>query len=102
MSQTVKVKKTPKASKQKKQFPRFKSDEEVERFVATADLTEYDLSGFRPFSEVLADAESKRKTKTITFRLSADLLAMLKAEAKRRKIPYQRFMRLLLAKSLFG
>ncbi|MCE3249791.1 MAG: CopG antitoxin of type toxin-antitoxin system [Geminicoccaceae bacterium] len=28
--------------------PTFKSDDEAERFVETADLTEYDLSQFRP------------------------------------------------------
>ncbi len=31
-----------------KKIPIFNSDEEAERFVATADLTEYDLSHFKP------------------------------------------------------
>ena len=31
-----------------KQIPTFKSDEAAERFVENADLSEYDLSGFRP------------------------------------------------------
>ena len=44
--------------------------------------------------------EYKRKTKTITFRLSEDLLAMLKAEVKAQDVPYQRLMRKLLAKGL--
>jgi hypothetical protein len=30
------------------QFPRLRSDEEAERFVETADLTQYDWSGFKP------------------------------------------------------
>jgi hypothetical protein len=30
----------------KKQIPVFKSDKEAERFVETADLSEFDLSGF--------------------------------------------------------
>lgn len=51
-------------------------------------------------SDVLAETENKRKTKTITFRLSEDLLAMLKAEAKAQDVPYQRLMRKLLAKGL--
>jgi predicted DNA binding CopG/RHH family protein len=32
----------------KKKIPIFESDEEAERFVETADLSEYDLSHFRP------------------------------------------------------
>lgn len=51
-------------------------------------------------SEVLADTELQRKSKSITFRLSETLLNMLKAEAKAQKTPYQRLMRHLLAKSL--
>jgi hypothetical protein len=31
----------------KKKIPTFKTDEEAENFVATADLTKYDLSGAR-------------------------------------------------------
>ena len=32
----------------RKPLPRLKTDEEAERFVAEADLSEYDLSGFKP------------------------------------------------------
>ena len=32
----------------KKTIPTFKSDAEAERFVATADLSKYDLSGLKP------------------------------------------------------
>jgi len=32
----------------KKSIPTFKSDEEAEHFVDTADLMEYDLSGLKP------------------------------------------------------
>ena len=95
MSQSVKEKSQTKAKK----FPKFPSDAEAQKFVAEADLSEYDFSGFRPMSDVLAE-ESKRKDKTITFRLSKDLLDMLKANAKAQNIPYQRYMRLLLAKGL--
>ena len=31
-----------------KTIPVFKTDEEVETFINTADLSEYDLSGFKP------------------------------------------------------
>lgn len=32
----------------KKKIPIFKSDADAERFVATADLSKYDLSGLKP------------------------------------------------------
>jgi len=32
----------------KKKIPRFKTDEEVEAFIENADLSEYDLSEFKP------------------------------------------------------
>ncbi len=32
----------------KKKIPSFKTDEEAEHFVDTADLSEYDLSDFKP------------------------------------------------------
>ena len=34
--------------KKLKKFPIFKSDKEAEDFVANSDLTEYDISGFKP------------------------------------------------------
>ena len=37
-----------KEKKDLKEWPVFHSDEEAEHFVETADLTEYDISGFRP------------------------------------------------------
>ena len=100
MSQTKTMKKAAKETERKKKFPHFKSDAEAARFVATADLSEYDFSDFRPMSEVLADTELQRKSKSITFRLSETLLDMLKAEAKAQDMPYQRLMRRLLAKGL--
>jgi predicted DNA binding CopG/RHH family protein len=33
-----------------KQFPRLESDEDAERFVEEADLSEYDFSDFQPMS----------------------------------------------------
>ena len=37
-------------SKDKKPLPPMSSDEEAERFVSEADLSEYDLSSFKPLS----------------------------------------------------
>ncbi len=69
-------------------MPPLNSDEEAERFVAEADLTEYDLSGFEPMR-----FELRRKDKTVSLRLPSELLEAAKAAAAREGIPYQRFMR---------
>lgn len=71
-----------------KPMPRLRTDEEAERFVAEADLTEYDLSGFEPMR-----FELRRKDKTVSLRLPSELLDAAKAAAAREGIPYQRFMR---------
>ena len=71
-----------------KQIPTFKSDKEAETFVATADLTEYDLSCARPVR-----FEFERKTARVNMRLSESLLEALKKRARARGIPYQRFIR---------
>ena len=76
-------------------LPRFESEEEAARFVEDADLTRYDLSSFRP-----ARFEFARKTARVTMRLPEALLAAIKAEAARRRMPYQRFMRELLERGL--
>ncbi len=76
-------------------LPRLESDEEAARFVEEADLTRYDLSSFRPVR-----FEFARKTARVTMRLPESLLAAIKAEAARRHMPYQRFMRELLERGL--
>ena len=53
----------------KKTIPTFGTDKETEDFVATADLTNYDLSG----GEVMR-FELKRKDKSANLRLPAQLL----------------------------
>jgi predicted DNA binding CopG/RHH family protein len=40
-----------------KTFPVFQSDDEAERFVDQADLSEYDFSGFKPLRFELEDAD---------------------------------------------
>ena len=72
----------------KKKIPSFETDEEAERFVDTADLTEYDLSGARPVR-----FELQRKAAQINMRLPKPLLDAIKAHAKARGIPYTRFIR---------
>ena len=84
-----------KKGKELKQFPRFNSDEEAERFVETADLSEYDFSGFEA-----KQFEFERKDARVNMRLPGALLYALKARARQRGIPYQRLIREALEQSL--
>lgn len=79
----------------KKKIPSFKSHREGEEFVATADLTKYDLSGAK-----LVHFELKRKDKSINLRLSDDLLAAVRKRARCDGVPYQRFIRLALERAV--
>jgi predicted DNA binding CopG/RHH family protein len=65
-----------------KTIPTFKTDKEAEDFVATADLTNYDLSG----GEVMR-FELKRKDKSVNLRLPAQLLEAVQNRAKRVGVP---------------
>ena len=51
-------------SAKKKQIPRFATDEEAERFVDTADLAEYDLTGGAPMDKWLLRYEQYSRTPT--------------------------------------
>jgi predicted DNA binding CopG/RHH family protein len=75
----------------KKKFPDFKTDDEAEAFVETADLSEYDFTGLVPMR-----FELKRKDTSISLRLPEELLEAVRIQAKRVGIPYQRFMRWFL------
>lgn len=86
-------KKTP----PKKRMPVLKSDEEAERFVDTADLTQFDLSTFKPMQ-----FEFERKDARVNMRLPESLLSALKAHAKQRGIPYQRFIREALERAVLS
>ena len=72
----------------KKDWPALRTDEEAERFVAEADLTEYDFSTMVPVS-----FELRRKDRSVSLRLPEALLDVVKRAAARQGIPYQRFMR---------
>ena len=79
----------------KKPIPTFNSDEEAERFVDTADLSEYDLSGGQ-----FVQFELKRKDKSVSLRLPEQLLDQVRNRAKAAGMPYQRFMRLAIERAL--
>ncbi len=81
----------------KKKIPAFETDEEAERFIDTADLSDYDLSGVEPVR-----FEFEKKNARVNMRLPQPLLDALKEHAKRRGIPYQRFIREALEQAVTG
>ena len=74
-----------------KPMPSLRSDAEAEEFVETADLSEYDLSGFKPMR-----FEVEPKAASLNMRLPSSLLDAVKAKAKANGIPYTRYVRMLL------
>ena len=79
----------------KKIIPSFKTDAAAEDFVATADLTRYDLSGGQ-----IIRFELKRKDKSVNLRLPEQLLDAVRAKARQIGIPYQRYIRMALERAL--
>lgn len=78
-------------STKSKAMPPLRSDKEAEDFVANADLSKYDLSGFKPMR-----FEVEPKSASLNMRLPASLLDAVKARARARGIPYTRYVRMLL------
>ncbi|MGH9947240.1 MAG: CopG family antitoxin [Pyrinomonadaceae bacterium] len=79
----------------KKQLPKFKTDSALEDFL-NEDLTDYltqeNLSG--------VTFEFEPKEKVVNLRMSTTLFNRIKNAAEKRKIPYQRFIRLALEQSI--
>ncbi|MFQ5626127.1 MAG: CopG family antitoxin [Methyloligellaceae bacterium] len=84
-----------KGKKTLKPLPRFKTDEEAERFVDKSDLSEYDLSGGK-----VTRFEFEKKTAQVNMRMPEGLVKAVKAKAAKRGIPYQRFIREAIEKAL--
>lgn len=78
-----------------KPMPSLPSDTAADDFVATANLADYNLSGFRPMS-----FELKPKSAALNMRLPESLLAALKAKAKAAGIPYTRYVRMILERAV--
>lgn len=74
-----------------KPMPSLVSDADAEKFVDTADLSRYDLSGFKPMR-----FEFEPKAAAMHMRLPQNLLSALKAKAQAKGMPYTRYVRLLL------
>lgn len=73
---------------EKKPFPTFESDADAERFVHTADLSQYDFSDMKP-----TRFEFAAKAARVNMRLPVQLLDAVKASAAKQGVPYQRFIR---------
>ena len=74
-----------------KPMPSLRSDAEAEAFTAKADLTQYDLSGFKPMRFEIAPKEA-----ALNMRLPGALLEAVKAKAKAKGVPCARYVRMLL------
>ncbi|MBK8304660.1 MAG: CopG family antitoxin [Pyrinomonadaceae bacterium] len=72
----------------KKQLPKLKSDEELEKFL------ENDLSAYITAENFTAMSfEFEPKEKVVNLRMSAGLLDRIKRAALQKKMPYQKFIR---------
>ncbi len=69
----------------RKKMPSLQSDKDAEHFVEKADLTEFDLSAFRPMK-----FEFEPKASLINMRLPQSLLTIIKTKAEAEGIPYTR------------
>ena len=78
-----------------KPFPTFRTDEEAEQFVESADLSEYDFSQFKPVS-----FEFSSKAAQINMRVPQPLLNAVKDRARSRGIPYTRYIRELMERDI--
>lgn len=79
----------------KKPWPILRTDDEVDEFVASADLSEYEWGEWE-----LANYEFENKSARVNLRLPESQLAHIKAEAGKRGVKYQRFMRELMSRGL--
>jgi len=74
-----------------KSLPSLRNDKAAETFVSKADLSQYDLSGFKPMR-----FEIEPKAAALNMRLPVSLLEAVKAKAEARGVPYTRYVRMLL------
>ena len=79
----------------KKKLPRLASDKAAEKFIETADLTQYDLSNLKRMRFEFAAKDAR-----INMRLPDELLSAVKSEAARQRMPYQRFIRQTLESAI--
>jgi predicted DNA binding CopG/RHH family protein len=79
----------------KKQFPKFDDDAGIEQFL------ENDLSSYLvPENLRTVTFEFEAKEKVVNLRMSSGLLEKIKQAAKKKKMPYQKYIRRTLELSL--
>ena len=76
-------------------MPSIKSDKDAEQFIESADLSEYDLSGFTPVK-----FEFEPKAAALNMRLPQKLLDAVKIKAKAEGLPYTRYIRHVLEQAI--
>lgn len=80
----------------KKRLPKLKSDKAAKQFIEK-DLSEY----INEANFTLASFEYAPKNRTVSLRLSDELLAAIKSLSQKRGIPYQRYIRETLERSIW-
>ena len=80
---------------QSQKIPSFPTDKAAETFIENSDLTEYDLSQFKPVRY-----EFRPKEARINMRLPEQLLTAVKDAARCQGAPYQRYIRQVLEQAL--
>jgi predicted DNA binding CopG/RHH family protein len=78
-----------------KKIPALKTDQQTEEFVDRADLSDFDLSKFKP-----TKFEFAAKDQRLNMRLPSSLLEAVKKKAKAKGLPYQRYIRAELEKAV--
>jgi len=78
-------------------MPSLTSDASAEQFVENADLSEFDLTGFKPMH-----FEFEPKSAALNMRLPKNLLDAIKRKAAAKGMPYTRYVRLLIENDLAG
>jgi predicted DNA binding CopG/RHH family protein len=81
----------------KKPLPKLNSDAAAEQFIDDADLSQFDLSAFKPHSFEFAP-----KSKQVNMRFPEALLDAVKAKAAAQGMTYQRFIRQALESVVRG
>ena len=78
-----------------KPLPVLQSDSDAENFVTTSDLTKFDLSGGR-----VMHFEFEEKDSQLSMRMPTSLLDAVKSKAKLKKVPYTRYIRMLIERDV--
>ena len=82
-------------NKNLKPLPTLRTDAEAENFIAASDLTKFDLSGGR-----VMHFEFEEKDSQLSMRMPMSLLDAVKSKAKLKKVPYTRYIRMLIERDV--